>query len=130
MPLTRSFRETVAERAKASPGFRAALIEEIMQALADGDMETARLPQRTNACAAPHHVPSAAGTARHAAPFRCRQMIASIVRRRSSCGVLPQRRTTSISGSNTAHCAPVRTRPPSLLAIHPTWDRQPRANRP
>jgi DNA-binding phage protein len=42
MPLTRSFRETVADRAKASPGFRAALIEEAMQALADGDMETAR----------------------------------------------------------------------------------------
>ena len=42
MPLTRSFRETVADRAKASPGFRAALIEEAVQALADGDVETAR----------------------------------------------------------------------------------------
>lgn len=42
MPLTHSFRETVADRAKASPGFRAALVEEAVQALADGDMETAR----------------------------------------------------------------------------------------
>ena len=42
MPLTRSFWETVADRAKASPGFRAALIEQAIQALADDDMETAR----------------------------------------------------------------------------------------
>ena len=42
MPLTHSFRESVADRARTSPGFRAALIEEAMQALADGDMETAR----------------------------------------------------------------------------------------
>lgn len=41
MPLTRSFRETVADRAKASPGFRAALVEEAMQALADGDVRHA-----------------------------------------------------------------------------------------
>ncbi len=41
-PLTRSLRETVADRAKASPGFRAALVEDAMQALADGDVETAR----------------------------------------------------------------------------------------
>lgn len=41
MPLTRSFRETVAERAKRDPEFRAALVEEAVQALADGDAETA-----------------------------------------------------------------------------------------
>ena len=42
MPLTRSFRETVADRAKADPAFRAALMEEAVQAVADGDTETAR----------------------------------------------------------------------------------------
>lgn len=42
MPMTRSFRKTVADRAKASPGFRAALVEPAMQALADGNMETSR----------------------------------------------------------------------------------------
>ena len=41
-PLTRSFRHTVADRARQSPGFVAALIEEATQALADGDAETAR----------------------------------------------------------------------------------------
>ena len=40
--LTRSFRDTVADRARRSPGFVAALVEEAMQALADGDTETAR----------------------------------------------------------------------------------------
>ena len=40
--LTRSFRDTVADRARRSPGFVAALVEEAMQALADGNMETAR----------------------------------------------------------------------------------------
>ncbi len=42
MPLTRSFRETVADRARKNPEFRAMLVEEAMQALADGDAETAR----------------------------------------------------------------------------------------
>ena len=41
-PLARSFRESVADRARASPGLRTALVEEAMQALADGTMETAR----------------------------------------------------------------------------------------
>ena len=41
-PLTRSFRDTVADRARRSPGFVAALVEEARQALADGDAETAR----------------------------------------------------------------------------------------
>ena len=42
MPLTRSFRDTVADRARCSPGFVVALVEEARQALADGDAETAR----------------------------------------------------------------------------------------
>jgi DNA-binding phage protein len=42
MSLTRSFIEVVANRARKDPEFRAMLIEEAMQALADGDMETAR----------------------------------------------------------------------------------------
>lgn len=43
MALTRSFRETVADRAKHDPAFRAALLEEALQALVDGDLEGARL---------------------------------------------------------------------------------------
>ena len=42
MALTRRFRETVANRAKHDPAFRAALLEEALQALVDGDLETAR----------------------------------------------------------------------------------------
>ena len=42
MALTRSFRETVADRAKHDPAFRAALLEEALQALVDGDLEGAR----------------------------------------------------------------------------------------
>ena len=42
MPLTRSFRDSIADRTRQSPGFAAALVEEAMQALADGDTETAR----------------------------------------------------------------------------------------
>jgi len=41
-PLTRSFRDTVADRARQSPGFVAALVQEAVQALADDDTETAR----------------------------------------------------------------------------------------
>ncbi len=43
MPLTRSFRDSIADRARQSPGFVVALVEEAMQALADGDTETARM---------------------------------------------------------------------------------------
>ena len=42
MPLTRSFRETVRERAQRSPALMAALVEEAKRALAEGDTETAR----------------------------------------------------------------------------------------
>ena len=42
MALTRSFRETVAERAKHDAEFRAALIEEAVQAFMDGDIAEAR----------------------------------------------------------------------------------------
>jgi DNA-binding phage protein len=41
MPLTRSFRETVAKRARSDPAFRAALVEEAVQNILDGDVETA-----------------------------------------------------------------------------------------
>ena len=54
-PLTRSFRDTVADRARRSPGFVAALVEEARQALADGDTETARKLLRYVAGAALPH---------------------------------------------------------------------------
>src|SRR5580698_10436102 len=41
MPLTRSFRETVARRARSDAAFRAALVEEAVQNILDGDVETA-----------------------------------------------------------------------------------------
>ena len=41
MPLTRSFRETVAKRARNDAAFRAALVEEAVQNILDGDVETA-----------------------------------------------------------------------------------------
>lgn len=41
-PLTCSFHEIVVNRARKDPIFRAMLVEEAMQALADGDAETAR----------------------------------------------------------------------------------------
>lgn len=41
MALTRSFRETVAKRAKDDPAFRAALVEEAMQNLVEGEVEVA-----------------------------------------------------------------------------------------
>lgn len=41
MALTRSFRETVAKRAQTDPAFRAALVEEAMQNLLDGEIEVA-----------------------------------------------------------------------------------------
>ena len=54
-PLTRSFRDTVADRARRSPGFVAALVEEARQALADGDAQTARKLLRYAASAALPH---------------------------------------------------------------------------
>ncbi len=41
MPLTRSFRETVAKRFRNDAAFRAALVEEAVQNILDGDVETA-----------------------------------------------------------------------------------------
>ena len=41
-PLTCSFHEIVVNRARKDPVFRAMLVEEAQQALADGDTETAR----------------------------------------------------------------------------------------
>ena len=43
MPLTRDFRDTVKARAERDPAFRAALFEEAVQAIADGDLPTARV---------------------------------------------------------------------------------------
>jgi hypothetical protein len=40
MPLTRSFKETVRERAACEPAFRAALFNEAVQAPLAGDLET------------------------------------------------------------------------------------------
>lgn len=42
MPLTRDFRTTVKERADKDPDFRAALLQEAIQSIADGDLPTAR----------------------------------------------------------------------------------------
>lgn len=41
MALTRSFRETIARRARDDAAFRAALVEEAAQNILDGDIETA-----------------------------------------------------------------------------------------
>jgi hypothetical protein len=41
MPLTRSFRDTVRKRVEQDAEFRAALREEVDQALRDGDVEAA-----------------------------------------------------------------------------------------
>ena len=40
--MTRSFNQTVADRVRDDPGFRAALVEEARRLLAEGDAETAR----------------------------------------------------------------------------------------
>lgn len=42
MPLSQDFRETVVDRARRDPEFRAALIEEAVQTMLDGDFATAR----------------------------------------------------------------------------------------
>ena len=42
MALSRSFRETVADRARRDPAFAAALVEEALQTMIEGDFETAR----------------------------------------------------------------------------------------
>lgn len=42
MVLTRSFRDTVAARARHDPAFRAALFQEALQSLFDGDTDTAK----------------------------------------------------------------------------------------
>jgi len=41
MPLTRSFRETVLKRVRGDAAFRAALVQEAVQNILDGDVETA-----------------------------------------------------------------------------------------
>ena len=71
--------------------------------------QTPSLDQRMKVWAAFHHGPNSSGMARHFAPFTCRQMIASIVRRRCLSGVLPFGRHPSSSGSSAAHCSSVST---------------------
>jgi DNA-binding phage protein len=46
MPLTRSFNETIRERATRDPAFRAALFSEAAQALLAGDLDTAKAALR------------------------------------------------------------------------------------
>jgi DNA-binding phage protein len=46
MPLTRSFNETIRERATRDPAFRAALFSEAVQALLAGDLDTAKAALR------------------------------------------------------------------------------------
>jgi DNA-binding phage protein len=43
MPLTRDFRNTVKARAERDPTFRAALFEEAVQAIVEGDLPVARI---------------------------------------------------------------------------------------
>ena len=81
---------------------------------------TPSLAHRMKSWAARHHGPSSAGTARHFAPFACRQTIASTVRRRSRGGVLPFGRHASKSGSSAAHRSSVNTTPLS----HPVAERR------
>jgi DNA-binding phage protein len=45
-PLTRSFNDTVRERATRDPEFRAALLGEAVQALLGGDLDTAKVALR------------------------------------------------------------------------------------
>jgi hypothetical protein len=47
LPLTRDFRDTVKSRASRDVGFRRALLEEAMQQLLSGDLETGRSALRT-----------------------------------------------------------------------------------
>ena len=42
MPLTRDFIDTVKERADRDPEFRRALLEEALETLTDGDLETGK----------------------------------------------------------------------------------------
>ncbi len=42
MALTRDFKETVRARAQRDPGFRAALIEEVIESLLEGDLDSGR----------------------------------------------------------------------------------------
>ncbi|QXX74606.1 transcriptional regulator [Methylovirgula sp. HY1] len=46
MPLTKSFRETVQERAAGDPAFREALFQEAVQALLAGDADAGRAAMR------------------------------------------------------------------------------------
>ena len=68
--------------------------------------------QRMKHCLAIHQGLGSVGSSRHLAPLRQRQTIASIVHGDAWCRVLRCGWQASISGSSTARCGSVRTRPP------------------
>ena len=73
--------------------------------------------------------PAPGGIARHLAPFSCRQMIASTVRRNSCGSVLPRGRTASTKGASAAHRASDRTPYKPLPLIQPMWKHTASPNR-
>ena len=73
-------------------------------------------------CATIRHGPRSAGIWRHFAPLPWRQMIASIVRRRSWCSILCGGRQASIKGASTSHCASVKTFVLSCSTIRRKWE--------
>jgi hypothetical protein len=83
------------------------LLHQVEQALPDTQASPA-----DEGLSGPHQGPSSVGTARHLAPFSCRQRMASSVRRRSCGGVLPLGRHCSTSSSSIAHCVSVSMAPP------------------
>ena len=89
------------------------LLDEVEQALPDALLRPPEEQLRRQS----HQGPSSAGMPRHLAPFWCRQKMAEIVRRNSFGGVLPRGRTSSISGSQTAHAASVKISHPFFSAI-------------
>jgi len=64
VPLTRSFNESVRERASRDPKFRAALLGEAVRALLAGDLDTAKIALRAyiNATIGFEKLASATGT--------------------------------------------------------------------
>jgi hypothetical protein len=76
--------------------------------------------QRMCNCAAFHHGPNSAGTARHLAPLRCRQTTASTVRRSSGKGRPVPDLTASRAAFSRPHSMSLRT------GIHPERPTPPR----
>ena len=89
-----------------------------------------RRAQRRKHCAAIHHGPRSAGIWRHFAPLSWRQMIASIVRRRSWCSVSCGGRQASIKGASASHCASVKTLVLPWSTIRRKWGKSSRTDTP